>query len=92
VNDVTRSVVILKIEAIEILSEESSGVELNEGYRFEVRGTLPQVADGIAKMAIEMDYDKDFGDNGGGVFLELINQYYKVLKEEGGDDSATTRL
>jgi len=83
---VTRNVTILKIEAIEILNPEEKGVTLNEGYTFEVDGALPQLADGIAKMALEMDRDTSFGINGGSAFLTLIDQFYNKLKsEEGGN-------
>jgi len=87
----TRKVNILKIDVIEQLTPSEQGVELNEGYEFEVNGAIPQLADGIAKMAFEMDRDKDFGTKGGGAFIALIAEYYRKLSE-GGKQSETTRL
>ena len=33
---------------------EDKGVTINDGYAFEVNGALPEIADGIAKLAFEM--------------------------------------
>jgi len=82
-NDLNRSKVILKVEAIEGLVNTDEGMELNEGYRFEINGSIPEVADGIAKMAAEMDMEPTFGDNGGGAFVALIVQYYNALRGGG---------
>lgn len=79
---VTRKLQILKITALEILDPSEAGVELNEGYEFEVNGAIPQLADGIAKMLFEMDRDiESFGSDAGGAFLALIQQYYEMLKK-----------
>lgn len=86
-----RKATILKIDVIEQLTPDEKGVELNEGYEFEVNGALPQLADGIAKMAYEMDKDQEFGTKGGGAFLALIAEYYKKLNE-GGKQDETARL
>ena len=74
---------ILKIEVLEQLTPSEDGVELNEGYQFEVNGPIPQLADGIAKMALEMDKEPTLGNKGGGAFLALITEYYNLLKEGG---------
>jgi len=74
---------ILKIEVLEQLTPSEDGVELNEGYQFEINGPIPQLADGIAKMAFEMDKDSDLGIKGGGAFLALIAEYYQRLREGG---------
>jgi len=85
-NETIRSKTILKIDVLEQLEQHEEGFALNEGYEFEVDGALPQLADGIAKMAVEMDKNKDFGINGGDAFLMLITQFYNRLKsEEGGN-------
>lgn len=81
VETVTRTKLILEVRAVENLDPTEEGMELNEGYQYEVNGSLPQLADGIAKMAIEMNKDSDLGENAGGVFLELITQYYRKLQE-----------
>ena len=78
---VTRTKLILEVRAIEKLDPTEEGMELNEGYQYEVNGSIPQLADSIAKMAIEMDKSKDLGEAAGGAFLELVNQYYQKLKE-----------
>jgi len=87
----TRTTTILTIEALEQLTPGEEGVELNEGYQYEVKGSIPQLADAIAKLAHEMDKDKDMGTKGGGAFLALIAQYYKTL-DEGGTQNETARL
>lgn len=78
-----RTATILKIDVLEQLTPVKEGMELNEGYQFELDGSIPQVADGIAKMAFEMDRDNDFGIKGGGAFIALIAEYYKKLVEGG---------
>lgn len=80
---VVRAKTILTIAALEKLTPESTGVELNEGYDFFIDGAIPQVADGIAKMAFEMDKLSDMGDNAGGAFISLVVEYYQRLK--GGE-------
>ena len=61
-----------------IVSDDDTGMELNEGYEFEVNGALPELADGIAKLAYEME-PNGFGEGSGGYFVQLINEYYKKL-------------
>ena len=80
---VTRTQKILEIEAIEKLTPENEGVELNEGYNYNVQGAIPQIADAIAKMANELDNFPDMGINAGGAFISLIVEYYKKVK--GGE-------
>ena len=80
---VIRTKTILTIAALEKLTPEQNGVELNEGYEFFIDGAIPQVADGIAKMAFEMDKQTDMGETAGGAFISLINEYYQRLK--GGE-------
>lgn len=84
-----REVNILSINTIETLTPTEEGMELNEGYTFSVNGSLPQLADGIAKMAIEMDKDSELGTNFGGAFLALVKQYYDQLSLEGGETHAS---
>ena len=73
---------ILQIKAIEALEPNDEGVSLNEGYSFEVNGAIPQLADGLAKMMIEMNKDPEFGEKAGDGFLTLLTQYYTKLKSE----------
>ena len=73
---------VLNIKVIEKLTPDDEGVNLNEGYEYDVNGTIPQLADGIAKMAIEMDKQPDLGDKAGGAFLALVEQYYLKLNSQ----------
>lgn len=73
---VNRTKRILEIKVLEVLVPQEDGVELNEGYTFEIDGSLPQLADGIAKMMLELDKDSDLGEKAGGAFLTLVTQYY----------------
>ena len=78
----TRLKQICIIHSVETLTPTEEGVELNEGYKYEVDGTLPQLADSIAKLAIELDKEPEtFSDNAGGLFVSLIVQFYDKLKE-----------
>lgn len=77
---------LLVIHVQEKLSVDKKGLELNEGYQFEVDGALPELADGIAKMALELEKN-GFGERSGEYFLSLINEYYKRLK--AGKPSST---
>lgn len=70
-----RTKTILVVRSLEQLNPTKKGLELNVGYEFEVDGPLPEVADGIAKMAKELD--KMQGENAGAYFIELICQFYK---------------
>ena len=79
---VNRTSEILKISVLETLKPEEEGIELNEGYTYEVNGSIPQLADGLAKMAVEMDKQPDLGDKAGGAFLALVQQYYIKLNSQ----------
>jgi hypothetical protein len=79
--NVDRVTPILVINSLERLSPDKDGMEVTEGYTFELNGSVPHAADGIAKMALEMDKDPDFGDNGGQFFLSLIARAYEEAQE-----------
>lgn len=78
-----RNIEILTVTSIETLTAIEEGVELTEGYTYDVHGSIPQLADSIAKLAIE--FDKEFGDGAGSAFLALMHQYYETNKEKGGN-------
>ena len=59
---------------------EDKGVTINDGYTFEVNGALPEIADGIARLAMEMP-KHGFGENSGSYFIVLIGEYYKKMLE-----------
>ena len=77
---VDRTHTILNIKVVEKLTPEDEGVDLNEGYEYDLNGSIPQIADGLAKMFIEMDKQEDMGQDAGGALLNLIEQYYLKLK------------
>lgn len=78
----TRKKRILEIDTLENLEPEKEGMALNEGYEYTVDGAIPQLADALAKMAIEMDKDLSLGEAAGGMFITLIAQFYEKLKSE----------
>lgn len=80
IKPVVRTKTILNIKVVEKLEPEEEGIELNEGYEYEIEGSLPQLADGFAKMLLELDKDKTMGDRAGAAFLTLIQQYYIQLQ------------
>lgn len=63
------------------VSDDDSGMELNEGYEFEVNAALPELADGIAKLAYELE-PNGFGEGSGGYFISLINEYFRKLSNK----------
>lgn len=69
---------LLVIKSKPVLSAKKKGVELNEGYDFEVDGAIPEIADAIAKFAVELPKN-GFGENSGSYFITLISEYYKRL-------------
>ena len=73
-----KTLLVLKSRPKLIVSDDDTGMELNEGYEFEVNGALPELADGIAKLAYEME-PNGFGEGSGSYFVQLINEYYKKL-------------
>lgn len=88
-NRETRTVKILEVRKHEYVDLKQEGVEINGGYEYDLNGNLAEVADGLAKLAIEMDKDKSMGDNAGGYFITLISQFYARqsgrLEAEGGE-------
>lgn len=75
--------VIKRKRSFDPAENDDSKVELNEGYEFKVDAAIPEIADGIAKMAIEMDKMPELDKDSGMMFLTLIAQFYKKLKEGG---------
>lgn len=73
-----RNLLLIKVKPKLTVADDDSGMELNDGYEFAVDGALPEVADAIAKFAIELD-KQGFGENAGQYFLSLVNQYFTNL-------------
>lgn len=63
------------------VSDDDEGMELNDGYEFEVNGALPEIADSIAKLAFELD-NQGFGEGSGEMFVSLILEYFKKLQNK----------
>lgn len=76
--DMLKSKTILVIKTKPVLKAENKGISLNDGYEFEVNGALPEIADGIAKFAKELE-PNGFGPNSGRYFVGLIQQYFDKL-------------
>lgn len=75
-----KTLLVVKSRPRLIVSDDEEGVELNDGYEFEVNGALPEIADSIAKMAIELD-NQGFGEGSGKMFVGLITEYFNKLQE-----------
>lgn len=69
---------LLVIQSKPVLSAKKKGVELNEGYDFSVDGAIPEIADAIAKFALELPKN-GFGPDSGSYFITLVGEYYKKL-------------
>ena len=78
INNEAKVKTLLVIKSKPVLSAKKKGVELNEGYDFEVDGAIPEIADAIAKFAVELPKN-GFGENSGSYFITLIGEYYKRL-------------
>lgn len=63
------------------VAEDDSGMELNDGYEFEVDGAVPEIADAIAKFAKELPKN-GFGEKSDRYFITLISEYFSKLVEE----------
>lgn len=63
------------------VTEEADGVMINEGYDFKVNGAIPQLADAIAKLALELPKN-GLGENSDDGFIQYINLFYSQLKNQ----------
>ncbi len=72
-----RETTILVMKRLELLDAEEDGVNLNEGYAYDVNAPIAEVADGIAKMAIQLDEMLADQPHTGAYFIELIKQFYE---------------
>jgi len=75
-----KTILVIKTGPKLVVSDDDSGMELNDGYEFEVNGALPEIAESIAKMAIELD-NNGFGKGSGEMFVNLIKEYFNKLHE-----------
>lgn len=70
-----KNILVIKAKDNYDINENDETIELNNGYEFDVDGSLPEIADGIAKFAKELPKN-GFGDNSDSYFLELIKMYF----------------
>ena len=61
--------------------DENDDVTLNEGYEFEVDAAIPEIADAIAKFALELPKNGQ-GENSDTGFIQYINLFFSQLKEQ----------
>lgn len=72
---------ILVITTRPILDTTEDGVNINDGFDFVVNGAIPQLADAIAKLALELPKN-GFGENSDNGFIMYITEFYHRLKEQ----------
>lgn len=69
---------IFEIRTKHSLTAKKKGVELNQGYEFDVDTSMPELADAIAKFAKELPKN-GFGEDSDRYFITLIHQYFDKL-------------
>lgn len=75
-----KTILVIKSRPKLSVSDDDTGMELNDGYEFEVDAAVPEVADGIAKFAAELPKN-GFGEDSDRYFISLIGQYFDKLKQ-----------
>ena len=63
-----------------IIDASKKGILLNDGYTYDVNGSIPEIADAIAKFAIELP-NNGFGEQSDTMFIQLIRNYYDKIKQ-----------
>jgi len=63
------------------VSDDETGVNINDGYDYTVDGAVPEIADAIAKFAVELPKN-GFGEKSDSYFIVLIKQFYDKLIEQ----------
>ena len=76
---------LLTIKTFPHLDETKEGILLNDGYAFDVDGSLPEVADAIVKFAMELPAN-GFGEGSDKFFIELINTFYNDYNNQKGGE------
>lgn len=59
-------------------SEDGKGIELNDGYDYSLNSPLPELADAIAKFAMELP-KQNIGEGSDKYFIQLVNEYFNRL-------------
>lgn len=75
-----KTILVIKARPKLSVAEDDSGIELNDGYEFEVDAAVPEIADGIAKLAAELPKN-GFGETSDRYFISLIGEYFNKLKQ-----------
>lgn len=75
-----KTILVIKTRPKLSINENDEGIELNDGYEFEVDGAVPEIADAIAKLAAELP-NNGFGETSDRYFITLIDKYFEKLKE-----------
>lgn len=75
-----KTILVIKARPKLSVAKDDSGIELNDGYEFEVDGAVPEIADGIAKFAAELPKN-GFGETSDRYFIQLISEYFNKLKQ-----------
>lgn len=75
--------IIFTITAVDQLveAEDGSGMELNAGYNYDVNSSIPEIADAIAKLALQLP-QQGFGEGSDTLFIKLINEYFNELSKQ----------
>lgn len=79
-NDEQEAKTIFVVGRKPLLDATKKGILLNDGYTYTVDGSIPELADAIAKFAIELPRN-GFGERSDSTFIELIKNYYDKLKQ-----------
>lgn len=73
-----RAKTLLMIRTKPVFNTNEDGMELNDGYDFDMNGALPEIADAIAKFAYALD-SNGFDKGSGAYFVRLISSYFDKL-------------
>lgn len=65
------------------VSDDDTGMELNDGYDYMINSPLPEIADAIAKFAIELP-KQGMGEGSDKYFIQLLNEYFNRLSSTDG--------
>lgn len=74
----TETIFIIRRRPLLKVANNGKGMELNEGYDYELNSALPELADAIAKFAIELP-KQGIGKDSDKYFIQLINNYFSRL-------------
>lgn len=79
-NTPTKTLLTIKTRLKLSVSEDETGIELNDGYDYNVNGSIAELADALAKFAKELPKN-GFGEKSDTYFVTLIGEYFNKLSE-----------